>query len=244
MTDIAKSNSNNNNNDNDVKASLNKESLTNSSKFDPRVLIESFSNSLIKSSGSADDYDDVLISHYLFAYEELVKFLEYLGQLFYFVVIDVKDKIQIMQRYQRDNFQNYETIAKMVKYEQSQKMFENGGYAHRTTGGTRTILRLHRALIFVYKFLATLQNADPKIKSAQLCVEAYDSTLAKHHSWIVRKTVRFGVVALPRRETLLDYMSDDREELNKNFPQFIKKVEKVYDITQKIYENSNILELS
>lgn len=241
MTDIE--NSQKNSNDNDVKASLNKESLATSTKFDPRVLLESFSKSLTKSNESVDDYDDVVISHYLVAYEEIVKFLEYLGQLFYFVVIDVKEKIQIMQRYQQENFQNYETVGKMVKYEQSQKMFENGGYAYKTTGGTRTILRLHRALIFVYKFLGTLHSADPKVKSAQLCCDAYDSTLAKHHSWIVRKTVRFGVIALPRRETLLDYMSEDRAELDKNFPQFISKVEKVYEITEKIYDKYKILDL-
>lgn len=160
------------------------------------------------------------------------------------MVIDVKEKITIMKNFLNKNPEHYETISKMVKHENENNMFDNNGSAHKLTGGSRTILRLHRALIFIYKFLDRLYNADQKIKTSQLCIEAYDDTLAKYHSWIVKKTVRFGVIALPRRETLIDYMSDNnREEFGKCFPQFISRVEKVYDVTQSIYQKYNILDL-
>lgn len=224
-------------------ASESNNSSENSTRFDARLLLDSFTKSLIKSVSDVD-FDDVLIREYLVAYNEFVKFLEYLGHVFYFVVVDVKDKIQIMHNYLEKNPDHYETIGKMVKYEQSQNMFVNNGTAYKTTGGSRTILRLHRALIFIYKFLTGLYSADQKAKSSQLCWDAYDSTLAKHHTWIVKNTVKIGVKVLPRRETLLDYMDSDKEELNKYFPLFINKCEKVYDITQKIYEKYEILDLS
>lgn len=242
MTDIAKSAENNTSDI--VKSSLSRENTINyNASFDARLLMDSFSKSLIKKNETSVDYDDVLIREYLIAYGEFVKFLEYLGQLFYFVVVDVKEKIVIMQNYLESNPENYETISKLVKFEHGKKMFENNGPAFRSSGGARTILRLHRALIFIYKFLERLHSAEQKVKSSQLCIEAYESTLAKYHSWIIRKTVKFGVIALPKRETLLDYMSSDKEELNKCFPILISKVEKVYDITQKIYEQFQILEL-
>jgi hypothetical protein len=108
--------------------------------------------------------------------------------------------------------------------------------------GSRTLLRLHRALVFICQFLERLKFADHKVSSHKIGVESYESTLAKHHGWIIRKTVVFGMRALPKRETLIGYMCKTPEH-HERFVPFIKNVEEVYNITQNIYSKYNLLNL-
>ena len=52
--------------------------------------------------------------------------------------------------------------------------------------GSRTLLRLHRALEYIIAFLHKLDD----IQDADLCsvisVEAYEATLMKYHPWVVQ----------------------------------------------------------
>ena len=70
----------------------------------------------------------------------------------------------------------------------------------------------------------------------------YFIIIGKHHSWLVRKAATFGMMALPKREVLLGHMCKSKED-HDVFPNFIRTVEKVYNITQDIYETNQILDL-
>ena len=167
----------------------------------------------------------------------MFRFFDYLGSVFYFVVADVKEKLVLLKDYMAKNEQNYKTILKIVNYEKENKIYKNKG-----NNASRHILRLHRALIFIYKFLDRLYQSDHKNKSSTICSEVYEITLAKHHSWIVRKAATLGMLTLPSHEVLVHYMlqsSDDKT----NFPMFIQSVEAVYDTTQRIYEKLDFLDL-
>ena len=57
----------------------------------------------------------------------------------------------------------------MVEFEEEQKMLSAPENATRNNA-TRNVLRLHRALLFIYKFLDGLITSDPKtVKLSHLC---------------------------------------------------------------------------
>ena len=165
-----------------------------------------------------------------------------MGAIFYFVIVDIREKVVILDGYLKKNPANYATVLKLVEYEKKENLLTPAMAAKQPNSGARHILRLHRALIFVYKFLESLHSADQKCRTPELCTAAYEATLAKYHPWVVRKTVKFGMMALPRRETLVGYMCKTNEDFDK-FPVFISKVLKVYEITQNIYDKHQILDL-
>ena len=210
------------------------------SKFNAHRLFDAFSNINTKTKDDTEEFDDILIKEYLIAYEEIVKFLELLGSVFYFVIIDIKEKIVILEDFLAKNPENYYSVLSIVNHEKKFNYYTS--QKDKVQYGARNILRLHRALIFIYTFLDQLFNADPRHKSAQICNEAYESTFAKYHSWIVRKAVILGVYTLPRRDVLKGYMCKTPDDLEK-FPIFVRKVENVYAATQKIYEKYKILDL-
>ncbi len=151
-------------------------------------------------------------------------------------MVDVKEKLVLLDSYLLKNEENYKTILNIVNYEKENKIYKIKGNA------SRHILRLHRALVFIYKFLDRLYTSDHKNKSSTICSEVYEGTLAKHHSWFVRKAASLGMLTLPSHEVLVNYMCHSPDD-QKNFPLFIKSVETVYNITQEVYEKNEFLDL-
>ena len=52
--------------------------------------------------------------------------------------------------------------------------------------GSRTLLRLHRALDYITEFLGKLEDLDDETYLSQVSKDAYESTLMKYHPWIVQ----------------------------------------------------------
>jgi hypothetical protein len=66
-----------------------------------------------------------------------------LGTVFGFVGSDVKSKIEILQGYRAgENRTHYETVEKMLQFEKDADYIN----ANKESSGSRTLLRLHRAL--------------------------------------------------------------------------------------------------
>lgn len=214
---------------------------TNEHKFQPKLLHEALLASLCKSDANLNDFDDVSLKEFLNAYEEIVKFLEMLGTLFYFVITDVREKINILEEFLTKEPVKYKTIKSMIEHELEEKQLQPPT-SNLKTNGSRTLLRLHRAMEFIYKLLDRLYNADPKLKSPQVCTETYEGTLGKHHSWFIRKAVTIGMHALPKREVLIGYMIHNNEDREK-FPLFIETSEKVFTTVEKLFQRHNLLNL-
>lgn len=71
----------------------------------------------------------------------------------------------------------------MVSYE-----INSGAIKHSNPpSGSRTLLRLHRALEFVSMFFHRLAVVDFKEKMTSLAQDCYEQTLSKHHGFLVRK---------------------------------------------------------
>ena len=209
-------------------------------QFDSALLLDAFSKSISEFKDEICELNDIFIKEYIIAYEEMIKFLELLGPVFYFVIIDIKDKINILKKLLNEFPENYSSLLSIVKHEKKSDFYIS--QSNREQYGARTVLRLHRGLIFMFKFLDQLFKAESSYKSAQICSKVYESTFAKHHPWLIRKAVGFAAYAMPAREVLLGYICKTHEEFER-FPVFINKVEQVYKITQEIYEKFEILDL-
>lgn len=163
-----------------------------SDEFDPYLLYNAFVSAVLKSNEEKPDFDDVSLRCYLIAYEEITKFLYNLGNIFYFVIADLRKKIGQLDAYLQRQPDEYETFQRMVKYEWTAGKLSKPTACNKQNA-TRIVLRLHRALIFIIRLLEKVFYAESHFRTPQLCTEAYESTLAKYHRYFV--ALLFVVVA-------------------------------------------------
>jgi hypothetical protein len=108
----------------------------------------------------------------------LFRFFDQLGYVFKFVKDDVVQKLTILQEFidQDDkDTPHFDTIQKAIDYET-----ENNLIGINSENFARTLLRLHRALIFIEEFLRGLTDRPPSDSTVTIATEAYDSTLYYH----------------------------------------------------------------
>ena len=134
-------------------------------------------------------------------YREVYKFLNLLGTVFGWVGSDVWAKIVQLEKYLGgEEKEHYQNCKAMIEYEVITKKKEDlltNPYQKvehdliktkkkDDPSGSRTLLRLHRALEYIIAFLHKLDD----IQDADLCsvisVEAYEATLMKYHPWVVQ----------------------------------------------------------
>lgn len=66
-----------------------------------------------------------------------------MGTVFGFVASDVQSKIEILEAFRNgENGSEFQTIEQMIEFEKNGNKFEDTKYV----SGSRTLLRLHRAL--------------------------------------------------------------------------------------------------
>ncbi|KAE9549882.1 hypothetical protein FO519_006911 [Halicephalobus sp. NKZ332] len=203
--------------------------------FDIEAVIAHFEESL------SPEEDDVGIPSYLKAYEELSRMLNILGMIFSFVESDVKDKREILKKLHSEDSQNYSTVKSMVDFE----ILPEG---KPKNNGSRTLLRLHRALEFIILFVEDIHKSTPESNISDLFRISYDKSLARHHGWFIRKTVGLASHAVPNRNFLVKVMFSNGEEptaedIDKVAKKFADVLQNVYKRVQVIYEDRQILNL-
>ncbi|KAM4704100.1 ceramide-1-phosphate transfer protein [Rhinophrynus dorsalis] len=208
-------------------------------KFSLKEVLVSFKSCLV------DDDQDVIVEHYLDGWKGLVKFMNSLGTIFSFVSKDAVNKIQIMENYLKGaNGERYRTLQSMVEYELSGNLVDLTKRSAHPESGCRTILRLHRALRWLQLFLEKLRTSNEDSKTSTLCTEAYNDSLANFHSWIIRKTATVAFLALPARNTFFEVMNvGTTEQVVDMLGEALPYVSKVYDFTQELYSQHNLLDL-
>lgn len=164
-----------------------------------------------------------------------------MGTIFNFVTSDIVEKIGILRDYQKSEVgEHFRSIQSMVKYEVSNDLTNQ----KKKASGCRTLLRLHRALEFIAALLTKIRNTDNSCKFSNEATEAYDSTLAKYHPWLIKKAVHVAMYTLPDRKNLLLKMTvEDTPEGMAKVEALIGQLNMVYDVTQKLYIDNNLLDL-
>ncbi|XP_015276099.1 PREDICTED: ceramide-1-phosphate transfer protein [Gekko japonicus] len=200
---------------------------------------------LVTFQSCLNDQQEILMDPYVAGWKGLVRFLNILGTIFSFVSKDAVAKIQIMENYRSsDQKDQYSTLHSMVKYELASNLVDLKKPGDQPPSGCRTILRLHRALRWLQLFLEGLRTSSEDSSASALCTEAYNASLAKYHPWIIRKTALLSFYVLPARNTFLELMNvgtpaDAVAMLEEALPSIVK----VYDITEALYAQHNLLDI-
>lgn len=169
-----------------------------------------------------------------------------LGSVFGFVASDIISKVNILEEYRNsENADQYETLQSMIEYECS------NGITTDTSrpSGSRTLLRLHRALEFIMSFMREFSRADSNAKSSAIAQKCYKETLSKYHPWLIQKGATFAMYALPTRQQIIErvYGGPCDESTVANYEKLMSDIadvsKKVYDETHKLYEANNLLGL-
>ncbi|XP_043919124.1 ceramide-1-phosphate transfer protein [Protopterus annectens] len=188
---------------------------------------------------------EVLVDEYVNGWKGLVRFMSSLGTVFSFISKDAVNKIQIMENYRKsENGEKYLSLQSMVQYELDNDLVDLTKRAKYSESGCRTILRLHRALRWLHLFLEKLRTSTEDSKTSVLCSDAYNDSLANYHSWPIRKTATVAFYALPTRATFFEVMNvGTADEVVAMLGEAMPLVAKVYDITQELYAQHNLLDL-
>ncbi|KAI3385974.1 hypothetical protein SNEBB_004502 [Seison nebaliae] len=201
-----------------------------------------------------ESYDDnskyIKLDPYIKGFEELEKYLNTLGTVFTFVTRDIHEKLLILRRWRQSPQQdNYFTIDQMLDYE-TKIGRANTGNKCPDPSGSRTLLRLHRALDFISLFIERVykMKSDGSDSIHEIANGSYKETLGQYHSWVIRKTISLALYGLPNRDYLINSLLPyDQYELESVRDEITTKtftvIRRVYDHTEKLYKKYDLLDL-
>lgn len=175
------------------------------------------------------------------------RFFNMFGTLFTFVTKDVQSKIAILHSYAQDaqHGPHYQTIQSMIDYERKHNMLKDT----KRPSGSRTLLRLHRALEFISAFLHEVTKLEDEHTTSPAAKSAYARTLSKYHPWYIRQSVNLALFALPYRIHLIERVyggslpAGGAPEVNEHLSHMASIADQVFGATQKCYEEHNLLDL-
>ena len=161
--------------------------------------------------------------------------------MFSFVNSDVVEKIDILKDYRSSELRDeYKTIQSMINYEVKNNRTNNKTQA----SGSRTLLRLHRALDFITDFMKNIKEADKEAKLSGVGAQSYDRTLAKHHPWLIRKGVHIAVYTLPTRVHFMEKLKvTDIAHTEDLLGKTAALGHNIFEIVEKVYADNKLLDL-
>ncbi|KAM9856046.1 ceramide-1-phosphate transfer protein isoform 1-T2 [Aulostomus maculatus] len=191
------------------------------------------------------DDKEVSVEHYVAGWRGLVKFLNSLGNVFGFISKDAVNKIQILVSHLRgENGSQYVTVQSMVRYELEGGLVDLSKRGSHPESGCRTLLRLHRALRWLELFLERLRTSNEDGKTSIMCAEAYNESLSQHHPWVVRKAAGMAFCMLPSRPAFFEVMNvGPPEQVVAMLGEAVPLISEVYQVTEELYAQHNLLEL-
>jgi len=192
--------------------------------------------------------EGVGLQEYVNGYRQVYKFLTLLGTVFGWVGSDVWNKIVALQKYldNKEKSSNYATVKAMLDYE-----VENNCIKHKKNddpSGSRTLLRLHRALEYVIGFLRRLEDIEEEEGCAAISRVAYEETLMKYHPWVVQKAAKMAMGLLPNKQGLILKVCPDGDaqkiaQAHEDFTKAVTSMQKAYDRMQEYYSEKNLLDI-
>uniref|UniRef100_A0A3B3XIK2 Glycolipid transfer protein domain-containing protein n=1 Tax=Poecilia mexicana TaxID=48701 RepID=A0A3B3XIK2_9TELE len=202
--------------------------------FQARKLLQFLRSSL------AEDGEDVLLEPYLLSWDQLLNFMESLGTMVSFF----SQKTRLLTSLPA---QAYRSVRSMVEAELQAGMVS---FSRRTDSGCRTLLRLHRSLLWLKLMLEGLSegpDAEGRFKTSIRCshvTDAYKVALAPHHPWMLRQAAEIVFLALPDREYFLQLVCvQKQEEATPVLRIIIHTLSVVHTRTQRLLAKYNMLEL-
>lgn len=140
---------------------------------------------------------------------------------------------------------SYRSVRSMIEAELSRGLVT---FHTQSPSGCRTLLRLHRALLWLQLFLQKVgegPDASGELPNpSALCREAYHLTLAHHHSWIAQRAAELAFMAMPDREAMLQLVCvHSQQEAGRVLGRVARAMGEVYSRTQNAFEEHGLLDL-
>ena len=201
--------------------------MTETVKFNPKELLDAFKK--------AKEGNEVVIDEYVRGYVQLTHFFDLLGTVFGYINSDINEKVGILQSYRGGEISEfYRTVKSMMEYEISKDFSVSPEHPN----GSRTLLRLHRALAFASLFMKRLAEASVQDKSSTIAYDSYNETLAEFHPWLIRKGVGVATYTLGSCGSLLEKCGRDLQHLEETkeiLSQVSIAMDEVYKLTESLY---------
>ncbi|KAJ8307794.1 hypothetical protein KUTeg_014654 [Tegillarca granosa] len=97
---------------------------------------------------------------------------------------------------------------------------------------------------FTAQIMADIKESDEHGKMSSITSHAYDTTLAKHHPWLIRKAVHVAVYTLPKRQHLLEKMKlHDEAEAKEYLGKAVTLQQDLFRVIEDIYAKEKLLDL-
>ncbi|XP_037533355.1 ceramide-1-phosphate transfer protein-like [Nematolebias whitei] len=216
----------------------------------------------------SEDEDDVLLETYLQSWDQLLNFMESLGTMVGFFSQKVREKVTLIRELSLKHASKadgkltdsskprtpaafglkhgaYRSVRSMVEAELQAGVVN---FSRRTDSGSRTLLRLHRSLLWLKLMLDGLSEgagADGRFRTpGELSRDAYRVALAPHHPWVLRQAAELVFMALPDRDYFLQLVCvQTQEEATPVLRVIIHALTLVHARTQRILAQYDLLEL-
>ncbi|XP_056305364.1 ceramide-1-phosphate transfer protein [Danio aesculapii] len=207
---------------------------------------------------------DVLLDPYLLCWEELIKFMEALGPLVGFFTHKVEEKITLIRQLSLEESARHSvTAGNSLMYDAQHEVPPHGHAYHsvhsmleaelqrgvvsfdqQTPSGSRTLLRLHRSLLWLQLLLDKLGTEREGRSFGELCREAYLEVLAPHHPWLVQRAAELVFSAMPDRSVFLQLVCvRTQEEAEPVMRIVVAAIREIHERTQRELEIRNMLDL-
>lgn len=135
----------------------------------------------------------------------------------------------------------YRSVRSMLEAELQRGVVS---FDRQTASGSRTLLRLHRSLLWLQLLLEKL-GAEPDGRSmGELCREAYLQVLAPHHPWLLQRAADLVFRAMPERAVFLRLVCVRRqEEAEPVINIIVTAIREIHRRTERELNIRNMLEL-
>ena len=135
----------------------------------------------------------------------------------------------------------YVTVQSMLCYEiECETTHKKGSFP----SGTRTLLRLQRALEFIITFMKQLAQGNDDASVRRIASSVYGRTLSKHHPLIVRKMAAVVMYLLPNRRRLIEVMcKHEPDEVLVLTERVLQVAYPAYDKIQELYSTNDLLNI-
>lgn len=119
-------------------------------------------------------------------------------------------------------------------------------FDRQTPSGSRTLLRLHRSLLWLQLLLKKLWLEPGHVRRnlGEVCEEAYNEALAPYHPWLLQRVARLAFQAMPEHTVLLRMVCvNTHEEAEPIIRTVITLISEVHHRMQLELERRNMLNL-
>ncbi len=142
----------------------------------------------------------IIIRLYNRGFTEMNKMLTNMGMVFGFAVKELQGRIKNLDEMRHGgDGAHFRKLDEMLRYEVNDVDIVNNKDEWYKSG-TRNFLNLHRGLKFFTLFMEGAKEAKPKDNLGPIASKAYDASLARYHSFMLRGVARLAMKSLPNKD--------------------------------------------